>query len=221
MAPPADNPDTFRTKLLLLFVPLVLAGNLVAESQIHEMMREDKEQEAVLRLRNSFCAILNTLSLDDLEAIRRRIAATRFTSAFTRWITRILDAQRVPHTPKWILHKIINNRFYFGINIQRADVEPFIVYPERGLSARSRKKFSQYGRFQDDQGEWFDHISPILNRAGKVIYLLELYSSDETMVADREAAARAGRMVGGTGLLLFMVILVFSFLLFTQPLRRW
>ncbi len=210
-------------KLLLLFVPLVLAGNLVVESQMREMMREDKEQEAVLRLRNLACAILNTLSLDDLEAIRR--PADRNSPVYERIytvVTRILDAQRVPHTPKWILHKIVNNRFYFGINIWRGPIfEPFIVTPERGVFLRAvSEKVSQYGRFQDDQGEWFSHISPILNRAGEVIYLLELYRPTETMDrADREAAARAGRMVGGTGLLLFMVILVFSFL-FTRPLRR-
>ncbi len=210
-------------KLLLLFVPLVLAGNLVVESQVREMMREDKEQEAVLRLRNLACAILNSLSLEDLEAISR--PEDRNSPIYERIyleVSRILDAQRVPHTPKWILHKIVNNRFYFGINIWRGPIfEPFIVTPDREVFLRAvSEKVSQYGRFQDDQGEWFSHISPILNRAGEVIYLLELYRPTETLDrADRAAAARAGRMVGGTGLLLCAVILVFSFL-FTRPLRR-
>lgn len=210
-------------KLLLLFVPLVLAGNLMVESQVREMMRADKEQEAVLRLANLARAILNTVALDDLEAIRQ--PADRNSPVYERIylaVTRILDAQRVPHTPKWILHKIANHRFYFGINIWRGPIfEPFIVTPERDVFLRAvAEKTSQYGRFQDDQGEWFSHISPILNRAGEVIYLLELYRPTETMDrADREAAARARRMVEGTGLLLFLVILVFSYL-FTRPLRR-
>ena len=46
----------------------------------------------------------------------------------------IVDTRRVPGTPKWIIHKIHDDRIYFGINIWRGPIyEPFIVPEDRHI----------------------------------------------------------------------------------------
>ncbi|MFC1461322.1 hypothetical protein ACFLQR_02240, partial [Verrucomicrobiota bacterium] len=180
----------FFLKLLLLFIPLLVISALVVGDWVRDVMKADLEAESVRRSANLTRAIINTVSIADLKSIR--LPEDRESEAYERInaaVSRIMDTRHAEQMPKWIIHKIRNGRFYFGINIWRGPIyEPFIVPRERGMFFKVlEEKTSQFGRFSDEQGEWFSYLSPILNADGEVIYVVELYRPTEELDrADRK-----------------------------------
>ena len=213
----------FFLKLLALFIPLLVVSGLVVGDWVKDVMKADLETESIRRSANLSRAIINSVSIADLESIQA--PEDRESQAYERIYTtvnRIVDTKNVESTPKWIIHKIRNGRFYFGINIWRGPIyEPFIVPRERRMFFKAlSEKTCQFGRFFDEQGEWFSYLSPITNAKGEVINILELYRPTEEMDrADLKVAHRVGRIVGVTVLIAVLLALLFSFV-FTRPLRK-
>ena len=213
----------FCVKLLGLFIPLIVLCASVVADRVRDEMRRDLESEYVRRSANLAGAVLNNISVADLEAIQQ--PQDREGEAYRRifdTVSRIVDTEKVEGTPKWIIHKIREGRFYFGINIWRGPIyEPFIVPRDREMFFKVLDgKSCQFGRFTDTQGEWFSYLAPIQDARGRVIYVLELYRATEDMDrADRQITRRVEKVVLAIILVSSMLIVLFS-LLFTRPLRE-
>ncbi|RJR35111.1 MAG: HAMP domain-containing protein [Desulfobacteraceae bacterium] len=212
----------FFLKLLLLSIPLVVLSSVVVGDQVRKVIKADLEAESVLRSANLSRAVLNSLSLEDLKMVQA--PEDRCGPAYERvyaTVSRIVDL-KVQNTPKWILHKIREGRYYYGINMWRGSIyEPFIVPRDRRMFFNVLlEKAPQHGRFTDEQGEWFSFIAPVLDEKGCPIYVLELYRPTEEMDrSEKDAEMRVVRIVGGTALVATILIFLFSYL-FTRPLRR-
>jgi serine phosphatase RsbU (regulator of sigma subunit) len=212
----------FFVKLLALFIPLLVISLLVVGDWVRDTMRTELEKEYVRRSDNLAHAILNSVSLADLEAIRN--PQDRGGPAYERiynTVSRIVDAN-VKQTPKWIIHKIQGGHFYFGISIWRGPIyEPFIVPYDRAMFFKVlREKTEQAGRFTDEQGEWFSVLHPILDAGGAVRYVLELYRpTEEIERADLAAINQVLAIAGITALATILLVFLFAYL-FTRPLRQ-
>ena len=210
-------------KLLALFIPLLVASALIVGVWVRNAMKEDLRTEYVRRSANLAYAILNNLDIKDLESIQK--PEDRESAAYERVygsVHRIVDTEHVESTPKWILHKIRDGHFYFGINIWRGAIyEPFIVPPDRPMFLRALKdKTCQWGEFIDDQGEWFSFLCPIVNARGNVISVLELYRpTEELRRSERRAMMHAWQMTGLTVVAGVGLAFLFCYL-FTRPLRE-
>lgn len=213
----------FFAKMLVLFVPLLAASLLGTGRRVARLMRADLEAEYVRRSANLARAVINILLLDDLAAIRQ--PDDRDSPAYQRvfqLVSRLLDPQRVEGTPRWILHLIRDGRWYYGINNWRGPLfEPFIVPRDRPMFRRALlSRTPQYGRFTDDQGEWFSYVAPVTNTDGRVIFVLELYRATEEMGrAERKATQQVWRIAGGAVPVGAVLVLLFAYW-FTRPLRR-
>jgi serine phosphatase RsbU (regulator of sigma subunit) len=210
-------------KLLALFIPLLVASALIVGVWVRNAMKEDLRTEYVRRSANLAYAILNNLNITDLESIQK--PEDRESAAYERvyeTVHRIVDTEHVESTPKWILHKIRDGHFYFGINIWRGAIyEPFIVPPDRPMFLRALKdKTCQWGEFIDDQGEWFSFLCPIVNSKGNAISVLELYRpTEELRRSERRAMMHAWQMTGFTVVAGVGLAFLFCYL-FTRPLRE-
>lgn len=213
----------FFFKLLVLFIPLLMLSAKFVGNSVNRIMRDEVNTESLRRSANLAHAVVNSLSLDELQAIQMpgdRESPTY--EAIHRTISRLVDGQRVEQTPKWILHKIRDGHYYFGVNIWRGAIfQPFIVSKEREMFFRVlQDKTPQHGLFVDDQGEWFSYIHPILDRAENVIYVLELYRPAEELERGQlQASIKVNQVVAVTAIITTILVLIFSYL-FTRPLRR-
>jgi len=213
----------FFFKLLFLFVPLLVLTALVIGDWVMDVMMTDLEIESRRRSCNLAHAVINTLSIADLEQIRKpEDREGRVYEQIYSTVTRIINNKAVPNTPKWIIHKIRDGHFYFGINIWRGPIyEPYIIPADRKLffDVLEQGK-TQYGRFRDEQGEWLSHLTPIFDANGRIIYVLELYRPTEQIDrTDEKASQRVTRITGVTALFTIILLLIFSYF-FTRPLRR-
>ena len=213
----------FFVKLLAFFLPLLILSGLFIGKLVKDMMRSELESEYVLRSANLAKAIINTISVEDLDKIQK--PADRESEAYERLYRTanlIIDTQSVPHTPKWIIHKIKNQRFYYGINIWRGPIyEPVILPADRTIFYRVlEEKKNLSGRYQDDQGEWFSYLTPIITgNCEEASYVLELYRSTETIdrIA-RNVTVQILRLVSLTVLIAVLLAFLVSYL-FTRPLK--
>jgi serine phosphatase RsbU (regulator of sigma subunit)/HAMP domain-containing protein len=212
----------FFFKLLLLFVPLLVASAMIVRDKVKDEITDDLLLEYIHRSENLARAIANTISVEDLERIQA--PEDRESPTYERIylaVDRLVDTRHVEETPKWILHKIHEGRFYFGINIWRGPIyEPFIVPRDRPMFLNVlRDKTPQHGIFTDDQGEWFSYLFPITNTTSDVIYVIELYRTTESLNrTDRAISQRVGNIIGVTIAATAVLLLAFSFA-FTRPLR--
>jgi sigma-B regulation protein RsbU (phosphoserine phosphatase) len=214
----------FFIKLLLLFVPILVISAMAVGYEVKKIMKEDLEAEYIRRSANLAAAILKAVSVSDLEMLREiESRETQLYKDINKYVTEIVNRDEVDYTPKWIIHLIDDQgRYFFGINIWRGSLyEPFIVPAEREIFQKVlTEKTPQYGRFVDEQGEWFSYLSPIINAEGKVINVLELYRPTEEMDrADRRASAKILERTGETVLVAILLVLIFSYI-FTRPLRK-
>ncbi|MFH1350079.1 MAG: SpoIIE family protein phosphatase [Pseudomonadota bacterium] len=213
----------FFFKLLLLSVPLIVICTLVVGSQVKDLMKADLDAESIRRSANLARAIINSIALADLEKVQN--PEDRGSAAYERiyeTVSRIVDLKEVEYTPKWIIHKIRNNRYYFGINIWRGSIyEPFIVPRDRRMFFNVLSEMSpQFGRFRDEMGEWFSYLYPIQNASSRVIYVLELYRPTEEMDrSEKEAENRIRKIGGSTVLIAILLVFLFSYRS-TRPLRK-
>ncbi|MCX6348438.1 MAG: SpoIIE family protein phosphatase [Candidatus Aureabacteria bacterium] len=209
-------------KLLLLFAPLVVGG-LVASDWVRDIMEEELKAESVRRLANLARAVVNTVPLSDLQAIRK--PEDRESPVYEKIYTTVnnlIDRAHVDYTPRWIIHKIRDGRLYFGISGWRGPIyEPFIVPEDRTLFIQAlRDNTPQHGSFIDDQGEWFSYLCPIADESGKVVYILELYRPTEEMNrVNRDVRERMVKAVGGTVLGVLLLAGLFSWLI-TRPIKK-
>lgn len=215
----------FYLKFLIFFIPLIIASTYVVGYSVKNIMKDDLEAESVRRSANLARAVINSISLADLENIQR--PEDRNSPAYDRiynTVSRLLDSKSVEYTPKWIIHKIKDGRYYFGISIWKGAIyEPFIVPEDRRVCFRVlADKTPQYGRFVDEQGEWFSHFTPILNSAGNVIYVLELYRPTEAL--DRTEKEVEQRILKAVAVIILtavlLLVLLFSYV-FTRPLQKF
>ncbi|MBF0508780.1 MAG: HAMP domain-containing protein, partial [Deltaproteobacteria bacterium] len=213
----------FFVKLLVLFLPVLVFSGWCVGDWVKDIMMADLEAEFLRRSANLARAVVNTLSLADLEGIAApEDRGKPVYEKVYQTITRLVDTKNVSRTPKWVLHKILDGKFYFGVNIWRGPIfEPVIVPKDRNIFfAVVKEKTCQQGRYADEQGQWFSYLTPILNAHGEVIYVLELYRpSEEFDRADHEANIQVLQVVGATTLFTALLVLVFSYV-FTRPLRR-
>ena len=213
----------FFLKLLLLFIPILVLSALVVGDWVKDEMKNDLEAEYIRRSENLARAIMNTLPLPDLRTIQN--PEDRESAAYERIheaVNRILDREKVEYTPKWIIHKIRDGQFYFGISIWRGPIyEPYIIPEDRRIFFNVlEEKICRYGRFRDEQGEWFSYLTPILNEAGEVGNVLELYRpAEELDRADRRATRQVYAIVGVTALVSIVLVFIFSYI-FTRPVRK-
>jgi serine phosphatase RsbU (regulator of sigma subunit)/HAMP domain-containing protein len=210
-------------KILILFIPiLVLTARFVAVG-VNDTMKEEVRAESSRRSANLAQAVLNSLSLQDLELIQN--PEDREGPVYARvheTICRILGGGKVEQTPKWILHKIKDGRYYYGVNIWRGAIfMPCVVPKERQMFFRTLKeKTPQYGRYTDDEGEWVSYLAPVTDRSGNVIYVLELYrQAEELDRAQGLVARRVAQTVAVIVLATILLLSIFSYL-FTWPLRQ-
>ncbi|HBA83594.1 MAG TPA: hypothetical protein DCZ95_05815 [Verrucomicrobia bacterium] len=212
----------FFLKLLLLFIPLLVASALVVGDWVKDDLSDDLLDEYVLRSASLAWAVANSLSLEELERIQApEDRESKVYERVFRMLDRLVDTKNVDGAPKWILHKIHEGRFYYGINVWRGPIfEPFIVPRDRPMFFDVlQKKQPQSGIFTDDQGEWFSYLYPITNLVGEVIYVLELYRPTESLHRTyEEISQRVGAIIGVTVLAAVLLVLLFSYV-FTRPLR--
>jgi len=210
-------------KMLLLFLPVLALSTWYVGEEVRRSMTEDLRTETVRRLANLAHAICDSVSVADLEAIHA--PEDRDSAAYERVFktaSQIVDIEHVKSTPKWIIHKIRNGRYYFGINIWRGAIyEPFFVPPDREMFFDVlRDKVCRWGSFTDDQGEWFSYLCPILDENGEVINVVEVYKpTEELKRAGRKAAGRVNLIIAVTIVLTAILVFVFAFV-FTRPLRE-
>lgn len=213
----------FFLRLLLWFVPLLALSAIAVGWRVRDAMREELIAEYVRRCANIAQAVANNVAPADLKRIQapEDHGGAAYERVFSQ-VDRIVDRSRVLDTPKWIIHKIRDGRFYYGINIWRGAIyEPFICPTERRIFHRAREeKTPQWGRFADEQGEWFSYLHPFVSDSGEVTHVLELYRSAEEM--DRaEALARSRAREGAAISILVVIALAFLFSrILAEPLRR-
>lgn len=218
-------PDSFRfpffLKLLFLFIPLILLGAYISGDWVRDVMKLDITTESIRRSANLAWAIRNSVAVADLEKLQ--MPEDRNSETYEKIfaiVNNIMDQSAVEDTPKWVIHKIRDNRFYFGVNIWRGPLfEPFIVPRDREMFFRVlRDKTPQYGEFVDSQGDWFSYLCPVTNKAGQVVNVIELYRSSERLRrADERAMIMVAKISGITALLLIVAVLIFSYVT-TRPL---
>jgi serine phosphatase RsbU (regulator of sigma subunit) len=213
----------FFIKLLIPLVILLVCMAKFVGDEVQTIMGGEILAESTRRSHNLAKAVLNSLSLADLRAIQE--PEDREGSIYEKIyqaVTRILNRQEVEQTPKWILHKIRDGRYYFGINIWRGAIYmPYVVPEDRRMFFRVlEERIPQYGKYVDEEGEWFSYLTPVLDEKGTVIYVLELYRPAEEMRrADQQVFRRVSQVVGMTVSAAALLVLVFSYV-FTRPLRR-
>ncbi|NLI80477.1 MAG: SpoIIE family protein phosphatase [Deltaproteobacteria bacterium] len=213
----------FFFKLLVLFIPLLVITTEFVAAGVYEIMRDEVKSEYLRRSANLAHAILTSLPLSDLQSIRD--PQDREGPAYERiyqTVSRLLDVKSAEHSPKWILHKIVGNHYYFGINVWRGAIfEPCVVPKERSMFFKALQgKTPQHGQFMDEQGEWFSTLHPVLDDKGDVVYVLELYrSAEELYRGQKQVSRRVSQVVGITVAITVILILIFSYL-FTRPLRQ-
>jgi serine phosphatase RsbU (regulator of sigma subunit) len=213
----------FFVKLLIPFVCLlILTGKLVGAGA-QKIMGEEIMSESLRRSANLAGAVLNSLSPADLKSIqapedREGLVYEKVYQS----ITRVLNREDVEQTPKWILHKIRDGRYYFGVNIWRGAIyAPYVVPQDRTMFFRVlQESIPQHGLFVDEQGEWLSYLAPVVDETGKVIYVLELYRPAEEMRrAGQQVSRKVNEVAGITVTATLMLLLVYSYI-FTRPLRR-
>ncbi|MEA1927623.1 MAG: HAMP domain-containing protein, partial [Candidatus Auribacterota bacterium] len=214
----------FFFKLLILFVPILIVSTMIVGYEVKKIMKEDLRDEYIRRSANLAAAITKAVSVTDLEKIRDiKGRKTKLYKDINKSVNEIVNREEVDYTPKWIIHLIDEEgHYFFGINIWRGALyEPFIVPDDRKIFQKVlEEKTPQYGRFTDEQGEWFSYLTPIFNDDGDVINVLELYRPTEEMDrADQRATAKIRERTGETVLLAILLVLIFSYI-FTRPLRK-
>ena len=212
----------FFMKLALLFIPILCLTAYMVGYVVKDAFQEDLKEEHRRRSANLASAIIKSVPVSDLEAIQA--PEDRESQVYQRvynTVSRLVDVQGVAGTPKWILHKIRDGRYYFGINIWRGPIyEPFIVPRDRPMFFNALETARpQSGRFTDTQGEWFSYLAPIADAQGKIINVLELYKPTEAL--DRtESKAEHGMAATIAGFLLLSVGLAFiCSYVFSRPLN--
>ena len=213
----------FYLKLIALFIPVIIVSGIVISDMVLKTIKKDLEAESSRRSANLANAVIASIDAEDLEKISTPEDRNSDTyEKIYESVTRIISPGKVDETPKWIIHKIREGRFYFGINIWKGAIyEPFIVTDSKEVFFRAvLDKEAISCRYTDDQGEWVSYLSPIFSRDGKVNHLLELYRPAESI--DRSQAL-AGRKVKDivviTVVAAVLMTLGFSYF-FTRPLRR-
>lgn len=213
----------FFAKLLLLFIPMLVISGYFIAACVGGIMMKNIEEEYVRRSANLARAIINNISYADLEKIRN--PEDRRSPEYEKiyqTVSSILDSVHVEQTPKWIIHLIVGGRYYFGVNIWKGSIyEPFIIPEEREMFfSVLKEKTPKWGRFSDDQGEWFSYLHPICSPDGKVTNVLELYRPTEAIKrAEKNVASQVKKLVFFTVIAAALVVLCFSYL-FTRPLRK-
>lgn len=212
----------FFMKLALLFIPILCLTAYMVGYGVKDEFQDDLNAEYRRRSENLASAIIKSVPVGDLEAIQA--PEDRESPVYEKiynTVARLVDVQGVDGTPKWILHKIRDGRYYFGINIWRGPIyEPFIVPTDRPMFFDALETAKpQFGRFTDAQGEWFSLLAPITNAQGSVVYVLELYRHTESL--DRTERNAFRRMVGTiAGFLILSVGLAFlCSYVFSRPLN--
>jgi HAMP domain-containing protein len=212
-------------RLMGAFVPLLVAVALGVGEWTKSLLRREVEAEMVRRCANLAHAMISSLDPADLAAIQR--PEDREGDAYRRvhaTLTRLVGVGEVPDTPKWILLKRQQGRYYFGVSLWRGAIfEPFVLSTEQGHEIHlwaAREKHPAHGRTVDEQGEWFSYVSPVLNPAGGVDYLLELYRpSEELYRADAEIERRLLELVAVAVLAGIGLAVLFAYGV-TRPLRH-
>lgn len=213
----------YWAKLLAFFIPLAVMVVLVTGQRVEHVFRRDNQNEYLLRLANLARAVVNCVPSERLERLCNPTDrdSTEYEAIYDQ-VTRIVDRAHVDGTPKWIIHKIRDGKYYFGINIWRGALyEPYIVPSDRRMFFDVlEQKAPQYGRYFDEQGEWFSYLFPITNAQGRADHVIELYRVAEEM--DRAGdAARAQMLRILSVVILVTVVLVFLFArILVRPLER-
>ncbi|MHC1744758.1 MAG: SpoIIE family protein phosphatase [Syntrophobacteraceae bacterium] len=220
-------PASIRFPILFkLLVPLVILLVITARfvgNSVHAIMQTEVAAESLRRSESLAHATLSSLSISDLKAIEK--PEDREGPIYEKvhsTIARIIDGREVEQTPKWILHKIKDGRYYYGVNIWRGAIfMPCVVPKDRTMFFRAlEEKRPQHGQFVDDEGEWFSHLSPVLDENENVIYVLELYRlAEELNRAQQQVSRKINELVAVTILAMVLFVLVISFVI-TRPLRR-
>jgi len=210
------------SKLVLIFIPLI-TGGLIISARSRKIGYQAYLDETTLRAANLATAMKNSIPLADLEKIDR--PEDRETQNYENIFSianRLIDRKNVKQSPKWIIHKIEDGRYYFGINAWRGPIfEPFIVPADREMFREVLKnKKAAWGRFIDDQGEWLSYLLPIVNEKGKVINVIEIYRSTEEMGrVEQEAFSKVKENALAIVIAFTLLALVFSWL-FVRRLKR-
>lgn len=212
----------FSLKLALLFIPILGLTAVMVGRGVKDEFQRDLEQEYKLRSANLASAILKSVAINDLEAIQN--PEDRESTVYERiynTVERLVDVQNVDGTPKWILHKIRDDRYYFGISIWRGPIyEPFIVPRDRPMFFDALKTARhQSGRFMDTQGEWFSYLAPITNSQGSVINVLELYRPTEALDRSEQNAHRRMAAIIAIALVLSVILAFIFAYVFARPIR--
>lgn len=210
-------------KLMFVFLPLIFAAIVIAAALVRDSMKGDLLNEYKLRATALARAIINNLSHEDLMALET--PGSRQGQEYKRiydTISSIVDVN-TEQSPKWILHKIIDGHYYFGVNVWRGPIfEPCIVPADRDFFFEAlQDKRPHFGRFSDEQGDWHSLLTPITNVAGAVDYVLELYRPAEALDrADLKARKRVVHIAGIAAFIAIVIVLVVAYG-FTRPLRRF
>lgn len=210
-------------KLLAPLVLLLIVATRFVGDGVHAIMKEEVAAESLRRSESLAHAVLSNLAIGDLKAIEKpEDREGPIYETVHGAIAKILDGRQVDQTPKWILHKIRDGRYYYGVNIWRGAIfMPCVVPRDRSMFFRAlEEKSPQHGRYVDDEGEWFSHLSPVLDENGEVINVLELYRpAEELNRAQREVWNRVNQVVAVTLLATILLVSVISYVI-TRPLRR-
>ncbi|HBZ54097.1 MAG TPA: hypothetical protein DEO88_01720 [Syntrophobacteraceae bacterium] len=213
----------FFVKMLVLFIPLLFLSAYVAGESVKGVAKHGVGNEMIRRSANLAQAVVNSLVIFDLEQLQR--PEDREGPVYERvyqTISRIVNTGVVEQTPKWILHKIRDGRYYFGVSIWRGALfQPFVVPWDRPMFRRVlTEKTCLDGQYVDDQGEWLSYLCPILDRNDQPIYVLELYRPTEQLDRTlRTASHYIWVTIGGTVFAAVLLVFAFSFI-FTRPLRK-
>ncbi len=213
----------FVAKLIVVFIPMLAGSCWLVGIWTSKIFIRNLQEESFRRSANIAHAILSGIDPADFSAVDR--PEDRGGEAYERiygTAKRICELSKVEYTPQWILHKIRQGRYYFGINNWRGPIfEPFIVPKERRIFFDAlRQKTPQSGTYRDDQGEWSSYVVPVADQDGKVINVLELYrSTDAQARIEAEIRTKVARVMAGVSVFAIAAIVGLSFF-FTRPLKK-
>ncbi len=212
----------FFMKLAMLLIPMLAASLYITGLWVKAIVKRSLDAESLRRSANISHAILSSISIEDLEKIQK--PEDRMSPEYDRVyasVSRISENSGVDQMPKWALYKVLDGRYYFGINSWKGPIfEPFIISDEKIIFSKALdEKKPQSGTYTDSSGEWFSYLRPVADKNGKIIYMLELYRDTEGLNrTNREISSRVLGAIGGTGLAVGTVLLAFSYF-FMRPLR--
>lgn len=212
-------------KITVIFLPIIVLIPIVLGIIQEKMMLEQLLDERKQRTFNIINAILNNVDVNDLLNVSGSVDYLNesYQKVYNLCDSILSDKSvEIAEKPYWIFHKILNGKFYYGINNWQGPIlEPYIIPDNKTMfyDILETKK-PQFGRIKDESGEWISGLAPVLGSDGSVVWVLEIYSDaaryDIIMKDHRERILKIELIVS----IFVLALILFISRILTQPIKK-